>query len=71
MKEWLLGPEADVPGALFGIGYNFDYCLIAATEAEPGAACGPLLVGELRSRGCTCAELDRPLRPPAWRRLTR
>ncbi|MDH3667979.1 MAG: TRAP transporter large permease [Paracoccaceae bacterium] len=45
MIQWLLGPEADVPGALFGIGYNFDYCLFAATETEPGAACGPLLVG--------------------------
>ncbi|MEM6662782.1 MAG: TRAP transporter large permease [Pseudomonadota bacterium] len=45
MKEWLLGEGADVPGALFGIGYNFDVCLIAATETEPGTACGPLLVG--------------------------
>ena len=45
MKEWLLGEGADMPGALFGIGYNFDVCLIAATETEPGTACGPLLVG--------------------------
>ena len=47
MKEWLLGEGADVPGALFGIGYNFDYCLISATETEPGMACGPLLVGTI------------------------
>ncbi len=45
MKEWVLGPEADIPGVLLGIGYNFDVCLIAATETEPGTACGPLLVG--------------------------
>lgn len=45
MKEWLFGETADIPGALFGIGYNFDYCLFAATETEPGTACGPLLVG--------------------------
>lgn len=45
MKEFLLGEGADLPGALFGIGYNFNVCLIPATDAAPGTACGPLLVG--------------------------
>ena len=39
MKEWLLGEGADQPGALFGIGYNFEVCLTADT------ICGPQLVG--------------------------
>ena len=43
--EWLLGEGANQPGALFGIGYNFDVCLIAAKADAPGTACGPLLVG--------------------------
>ncbi len=47
MKEWLFGEAADTPGALFGIGYNFDVCLFAATETDPGTACGPLLVGTI------------------------
>lgn len=47
MKDWLLGEAADMPGALFGIGYNSEVCLIAATETEPGTACGPLLVGTI------------------------
>ena len=44
--EWLLGEGANVPGALLGIGYDFNQCLIGSGAGE-GTMCGPIMVGVL------------------------
>ena len=44
--EWLLGEGANVPGAILGIGYDFNKCLIGA-GTEDAMMCGPIMVGVL------------------------